>query len=181
MAKLINTIAILSPANKTATLTAIDVEAKTCTIDNGTEKVINWSTIAAYKVADTGRTLTPKLLTALHTESAQATPKQSTGKKRIPKGDISENEKIFLSMIPLHPDFKGVDSVLGARAVIKQAQEAHGLSVITGRAVFASLKNKGYYTAKGKESGQRLTTLQLTELGIQYLKENSLIAENTSA
>ena len=193
--------------------------AKTCIIDNGTEKTVLWTTAAAYKIADTGRTLTGKLLTALlngadgqpteestTAEDAQepiaevqevpesvrqevaeeATPaaveqeaeaQSKSRRKRAPKGTITENEKAFLSMIPKNPDFKGTDSELGARAVIKQAQEAHGLSIVTGRAVFASLKNKGYYTAKGRESGQVLTTFQLTELGIQYFKDNSLLAE----
>jgi len=224
MTKLTNSIAILSPAKRPATLIAIDTDTKTCTIDNGEEKTVRWTTAAAYKVADTGRALTPTLLAALlddadtqpgeesaaadtapvPTDEAQGVPESvhqevaasntstqevdaqpKAMRKRAPKGTITENEKIFLSMIPKNPEFKGTDSELGARAVIKQAQEARGMSLVTGRAVFASLKNKGYYTAKGRESGQVLTTLQLTELGIQYLKDNSLLvvdeAEGVSA
>jgi len=224
MTKLTNPVAILSRSNGVAQLISIDTEAKTCTIYNGKEKIIKWSSAAEYKL-DTGtekkRTLTPKLLTALHDaecvhhveetggtaletaqepisvsqEAAQdAAPEESTPaasdtqeaaglpkakRQRTPKGTINDKEKAFLSMIPSHPEFKGVDSVMGARVLIKKAQEVHGLPIPNGRAVFQSLKAKGYYSTKGKESGQNLTTFQLLNLGIQYLTENSLIAADS--
>lgn len=105
----------------------------------------------------------------------EASEAQKTRRPRTPKGTINDNEKKFLSMIPAHPDFKGVASELGARTLIKKAQELHAIPIPNGRAVFQSLKAKGYYSAKGKESGQNLTTFQLSELGIQYLTENNLL------
>jgi|GEM_PF-4938503 len=227
MTKLTNPVAILSRSNGAAQLIAIDTEAKTCTIYNGKEKIIKWSSAAEYKL-DAGtekkRTLTPKLLTALHDAESvhyaedtaadpeavrepvnepagkpqgvtqDAAPEESTPaasdtqeaaglpkakRQRTPKGTINDKEKAFLSMIPSHPEFKGVDSVMGARVLIKKAQEVHGLPIPNGRAVFQSLKAKGYYSTKGKESGQNLTTFQLLNLGIQYLTENSLIAADS--
>ena len=222
MVRLTNTIAILSRSNGAARLIAIDVDAKTCIINNGKEKTIKWSSAAEYKL-DTGsentRTLTPKFLTTLHnaenarhveeaatidaeaalepaSESQEAageiTPEETTAatdgtqeavsgppkvkRQRTPKGTISDSEKAFLSMIPTQPDFNGVNSIMGARAIIKKMQEVHGLPIPSGRTVFLSLKNKGYYNTKGRESGQALTTFQLSELGIKYLTENNLIA-----
>jgi hypothetical protein len=219
MTKLTNPVALLSRSNGAAVLTAIDAETKTCTVYNGKEKIIKWSSAAEYKL-DTGsektRTLTPKLLAALldaeavnHKEAAtqeptsepddelqgdaqdvtaaeeDATPAAGDGQEaaeqpkakrtRTPKGTISDKEKIFLSLIPTHPDFKGVDSELVSRVIIKQAAAHHGLPIPQGRAVFQSLRAKGYYSAKGRESGVNLTTLQLTEQGIRYLTDNNLL------
>jgi PHD/YefM family antitoxin component YafN of YafNO toxin-antitoxin module len=73
MTILTNPVAIRSKANMAARLTAIDVDSKTCIVNNGKEKAIKWSSAAEYKL-DAGteetRTLTPKLLTALRDAEA---------------------------------------------------------------------------------------------------------------
>ena len=101
-------------------------------------------------------------------------PREKKEKKpKEPK--LSDREKIILASIPEHPEFKGVDSVMDGKMLLKKAEELHGLPVKSSCAMFVSLKNKGYYTAKGKKSGQSKTTFQLTEFGIQYLKDNGLL------
>ena len=111
------------------------------------------------------------------TEKPKKEKKPREKKEKKPKEPkLSDREKIILATITEHPEFKGVDSVMDGKTLLKKAEELHGLPVKSSCAMFVSLKNKGYYTAKGKKSGQSKTTFQLTDLGIQYLKDNGLLA-----
>lgn len=174
MTKLTNTISILSRAGHAAKLIAIDAEAKTCMINNGEDNIIKWSSASSYKLdSDNPRVLTPAVLKALAEAEIELQKKNAAAPK---KGKINDNEKLFLAAIPQLPDYKGVDSEMSAFALVKKVEEAHSLPIAKVRSIFASLRDKGYYIAKGKREGQTRTTFTLSELGIQYLTDNNLLA-----
>ena len=135
---------------------------------------------AALPVNDT-QDATPAETPECEESVVQATQEGKTEQPKpkrqyTPKDTINDREKTLLSMIPGLADFKDAGSEMGGRALLKKAQELHGYPLNIGRALFASLKSKGYYSTKGKEAGQNLTTFQLSEQGIQYLTDNGLLA-----
>ena len=89
---------------------------------------------------------------------------------------INDTEKLMLATIPTLPDFENVGSVMNGRNFLKVAEEVHAIPIRKGQALFASLKNKGYYSTMGRESGQARTTFQLSDIGIKYLSDNGLLA-----
>ena len=106
----------------------------------------------------------------------EATEKTSDTRRRRGASELGEYEKLMLSTIPLLADFSGVDSEMSAFAFVKKAEEMHGITISKARALFASLRDKGYYIAKGKAAGQTRTTFQLSKRGIQFLTDNDLLA-----
>jgi len=89
---------------------------------------------------------------------------------------ITENEKLLLATIPQLPDFTNVESVMNGREFLKKAEEINGVPLAKGCRLFKTLRDKGFYNAKAKESGQNRTTFQLSDMGIQYLIDNGLLA-----
>ena len=89
---------------------------------------------------------------------------------------INDNEKLLLATIPRLPDFKGVDSVMDGRRFLKKAEELNGVPLGKGCNLFGVLRDKEFYSAKGRKEGQNRTTFQLSALGIKYLSDNGLLA-----
>jgi len=108
-------------------------------------------------------------------ENAEEAPAKKVRPKKVKEEKMSNKEKALLDTIPTLPDFKGIESVIEGKLLLKAAAGLHDLPVKSGAPVFVSLKNKGYYTVKGKKSGQKKATFQLTEKGMQYLKDNNLL------
>ena len=86
-----------------------------------------------------------------------------------------ENEQKVLATIPTLEAFSGTDAELIGRDLLKKVEKLHNIPFATGRKYYRSLRKKGYYTSKGKAEGKTFTTIQLTELGVQYLTDNNLL------
>jgi hypothetical protein len=232
MTKLTNPVAILSRTNGALRLTSIDTETQTCTIYNGTEKVIGWTTAAAYRLdngAEKSKTLTPKLLTALHdaeiatqqpsaaddtspaAEATQATVPQDEAAapedivtpddgetvpqaaqeaaakasakahkgKKAKESKINETEKAMLATLPIMDGFKGTDSAVTGKDWLAKVEAKHNIPKSSTRALIVSLKKKEYISVKGRNSGQKVTTVQLAERGIKYLVDAGILTAET--
>ena len=109
-------------------------------------------------------------------EGAGEAPAKPTADKPEKAVKINANEKLLLATIPKLPDFKGVDSVMDGRNFLKKAEELNGVPLGKGCNLFGVLRDKGFYSAKGRKEGQNRTTFQLSDKGVQYLTENGLLA-----
>jgi len=89
---------------------------------------------------------------------------------------INTNEKLLLATIPHCSDYADTASVMDGRNFLKKAEEINGVPLKKGCRLFGVLRDKGFYTAKARESGQKRTTFQLTSKGIRYLADHGLLA-----
>ena len=118
---------------------------------------------------------TPVAATEATTEDVEPSEKKKHSKKtKVEK--LSEKEKLLLSTITKLQGFENVNSIMECKALLREASDIGNVPVKNISACFVSLKNKGYYTAKGKKSGEKKTTFTLTEKGIRYLTDNGLLA-----
>jgi len=123
---------------------------------------------------DTADTATSEAVADTDTETTADTPTDTeAGTDDVTPDD---DEKKVLATIPTLEAFSGTGAELIGRDLLKKVESLHSIKFNDGRKLFRSLRKKGYYTTKGKAEGKTLTTLQLTDLGIQYLTDNNLLA-----
>lgn len=91
---------------------------------------------------------------------------------------INETEKTMLATLPIMDGFKGTDSAIVGKDWLDKVEAEHSIPSSSTRALIVSLKKKKYISVKGRNSGEKVTKVQLMERGIQYLMQNGLLPQD---
>lgn len=90
---------------------------------------------------------------------------------------MNDTEKKMLATLPKMKDF-AVDTAIVGKDWLDMVETQHEIPVSSTRALIVSLKKKKYISVKGRNSGEKITKVQLTERGIRYLTQSGALQFN---
>jgi hypothetical protein len=83
--------------------------------------------------------------------------------------ELGETHKILIETLPLLPDFKDTASIVKSKDLLSKVSELHNIPPRKTGPIMTALKRKGYFKLVGKNSGQKIVTVQLLPPAIEFL------------
>ena len=105
-------------------------------------------------------------------EPIEEAPEEPAPAKPPKVKELNDTQKLLIEAMPLLPDFKDTDSIVKGKDLLAKVNELHDIPPKKTGAVMVSLKNRGYFKLVGKKSGQKIVTVQLLPLAIEFLGLN---------
>jgi hypothetical protein len=102
-------------------------------------------------------------------ETPKADKKSAKTEKTEKKAELSDKHKILIETVPLLPTFKNTKSVVTAKDLLAMVNDNHQIPPRKSGPIMTVLKRKGYFKLVGKNSGQKIVTVQLLTPAIEFL------------